>query len=122
VVKTLVMSKEVAESIANKLNYRFEGSTVIAVVQDYESNEVLMVGHMSREALVKTLTTGYLHLWSLSRGRLWLKGELSGNYQLVMDVLIDCDSDSVLIKVKSLGPICHTGSKTCFFRKILELV
>jgi len=116
-----VMSKEVAESIANKLNYRFEGSTVITVVQDYESNEVLMVGRMNKEALIKTLTTGYLHLWSLSRGKLWLKGESSGNYQLVMDVLIDCDSDSVLVKVKSLGPICHTGNKTCFFRKIHNL-
>ncbi|MBW9141519.1 MAG: phosphoribosyl-AMP cyclohydrolase, partial [Candidatus Aramenus sp.] len=60
-----------------------------------------MVGHMNREAVVKTLTTGYAHFWSLSRRKLWLKGETSGNFQIVEDVRIDCDSDAIVLKVKS---------------------
>lgn len=80
-----------------------------------------MVGHMNREALIKTLTTGYLHLWSLSRGRLWLKGETSGNYQVIEDLRIDCDGDAILLFVKPQGPICHTGNRTCFYRDIQGL-
>ncbi len=113
-----MISEQLAKVIASKLNYRHEDNTVIAVIQDFETNEVLMVGHMNEEAVIKTLITGYLHLWSLSRGRLWLKGETSGNYQVVMDLMIDCDYDAVLVKVKSLGPICHTGNRTCFFRRL----
>ncbi len=112
----LRVSIEVAEKIANELRFRHEQGTVIAVIQDVESREVLMVGHMNREALIKTLTTGYLHLWSLTRGRLWLKGETSGNYQIVFDLRVDCDGDAVLVFVKSQGPICHTGNYTCFYR------
>lgn len=121
-VKTLALSEDEAKLIASKLRYRYEGGTVIAVVQDFDSDNVLMVAHMNEEALVKTLTTGYLHLWSLSRGRLWLKGESSGNYQLVMDLIVDCDYDSVIVKVRSLGPICHTGSRSCFFRNVDDLI
>lgn len=108
----------VAENIASKLRFRYEQGTIIAVVQDAKSREVLMVGHMNKEALIKTLTTGYLHLWSLSRRRLWLKGETSGNYQIVTDLRVDCDNDSVLILVESKGPICHTGNSTCFYRDL----
>ncbi|MEM4053259.1 MAG: phosphoribosyl-AMP cyclohydrolase, partial [Ignisphaera sp.] len=114
----LKIPQPVAESIASKLNFRYEQGTVIAVVQDAKSREVLMVGHMNKEALIKTLTTGYLHLWSLSRRRLWLKGETSGNYQIVTDLRVDCDNDSVLILVESKGPICHTGNSTCFYRDL----
>ncbi|MEM0501018.1 MAG: phosphoribosyl-AMP cyclohydrolase [Ignisphaera sp.] len=114
----LKIPQPAAESIASKLNFRYEQGTVIAVVQDAKSREVLMVGHMNKEALIKTLTTGYLHLWSLSRRRLWLKGETSGNYQIVTDLRVDCDNDSVLILVESKGPICHTGNSTCFYRDL----
>lgn len=117
----LTFSAEEAKSIASRLRYRYEGGTIIVVVQDYDSKDVLMVAHMNEEALMKTLTTGYLHLWSLSRRKLWLKGEISGNYQLVMDLIVDCDYDSVLVKVRSLGPICHTGNKSCFFRNLNNL-
>lgn len=110
------------ERIINRLNFRYEQNTIIAVVQDVDSREVLMVGHMNKEALMKTLTTGYLHLWSISRRKLWLKGETSGNYQLVVDIRVDCDEDAIIVLVKSLGPICHTGNKTCFYRKLEELV
>ncbi|MEM1644706.1 MAG: phosphoribosyl-AMP cyclohydrolase [Ignisphaera sp.] len=108
-----------AEKIANKLRFRYEQGTVIAVIQDIETKEVLMVGHMNKEALIKTLTTGYLYLWSISRKKLWLKGETSGNYQLVVGVKVDCDNDAVLVMVKPMGPICHTGNKTCFYRDLL---
>ncbi|MCS7111129.1 MAG: phosphoribosyl-AMP cyclohydrolase [Ignisphaera sp.] len=107
-----------AERIADGLHFRHEQKTIVAVVQDVESKEVLMVGHMNREALIRTLTTGYLHLWSTSRRRLWLKGETSGNYQLVVDLRVDCDGDAVLIFVRPQGPICHTGNRSCFYRDL----
>lgn len=111
----------IAERIASQLNFRHEQHTVVAVIQDALSKEVLMVGHMNREALIKTLTTGYLHLWSLTRGKLWLKGESSGNYQIVVDLRIDCDGDAVLLFVRSQGPACHTGNYTCFYRDLKAL-
>lgn len=117
-----MIKEDQARNVASKLRYRYEGNTVVAIVQDLNSGEVLMAGHMNEESLIKTLTSGYLHLWSLSRKELWLKGQTSGNYQVVEDLLIDCDYDSVLVKVRSLGPICHTGSKTCFFRKLINLM
>jgi phosphoribosyl-AMP cyclohydrolase len=110
-----------AEELVNKLNFRHVDNTVIAVVQDYKSREVLTVGFMNREALLKTLTTGYLHLWSTSRKQLWLKGETSGNLQLVIDLKVDCDADAVLVLVKPVGPICHTGNFSCFYRRLIEL-
>jgi len=116
----LKISQTIAERIADKLNFRHEQDTVIAVVQDIQSREVLMVGHMNREAFIKTLTTGYLYLWSLSRRKLWLKGETSGNYQVVIDLRIDCDNDAVLVYVKPQGPICHTGNSTCFYRNLKD--
>lgn len=118
----LVIPAEAAEKIASKLNYRHLEGTVVAVVQDAKSREVLMVGHMNREALVRTLTTGVLHLWSTSRGRLWIKGESSGNIHLVEDLVVDCDGDSVLVLVRPLGPTCHTGKRTCFHRGYRELL
>ena len=110
------MDRETAEASASKLNYRHEMNTVIAVLQDVESKEVLMVGNMNREAVVLTLTTGLVHFWSLSRNRLWLKGETSGNFQYLQDFKIDCDGDAIVAMVKSGGPVCHTGNRTCFYR------
>ncbi|MCC6045699.1 MAG: phosphoribosyl-AMP cyclohydrolase [Ignisphaera sp.] len=112
---------EEAENLVSKLRFRHVDETVIAVVQDYQTKEVLMAGFMNREALIKTLTTGYLHLWSTSRRKLWLKGETSGNFQLVVDVKVDCDADAVLVLVKPLGPICHTGNFSCFYKRLVEL-
>jgi phosphoribosyl-AMP cyclohydrolase len=110
------LAKEEAEKIASMLNYRHEYFTVIAVLQDFNTNEVLMVGNMNKEAVIKSLTTGYTHFWSLSRKKLWLKGETSGNFQIIEDMRIDCDNDSIILKVKSIGPVCHTGNKSCFYR------
>jgi phosphoribosyl-ATP pyrophosphohydrolase/phosphoribosyl-AMP cyclohydrolase len=87
-----------------------------AVVQDSVSNEVLMVGFMNETALERTLATGYATFFSRSRGALWTKGETSGNRLQVDRVLVDCDDDTVLLKVTRLGEgnVCHTGTRTCF--------
>ena len=93
---------------------------VPAVVQDDESNEVLMVGFMNEEALALTRETGFATFFSRSRNKMWMKGETSGNRLQVLDILVDCDDDTVLVKVKRLGDgnVCHTGERTCFFRKL----
>jgi len=89
---------------------------VPAVVQDAGTNEVLMVGFMNAEALDRTLASGFATFFSRSRGALWLKGETSGNRLQVEEVLVDCDEDTVLLKVRRLGEgnVCHTGERTCF--------
>jgi phosphoribosyl-AMP cyclohydrolase len=90
-----------------------------AVVQDTESGEVLMVGFMNDEALQRTRTTGFATFFSRSRNALWTKGETSGTRLKVMELLVDCDEDTVLLKVTRLGDgnVCHTGERTCFFRR-----
>jgi phosphoribosyl-AMP cyclohydrolase len=87
---------------------------VAAVVQQYDTGEVLMVGWMDDEALHRTLTTGRATYWSRSRQAYWVKGETSGNVQYVKSVALDCDADAVLLKVDQVGPACHTGTRTCF--------
>jgi phosphoribosyl-ATP pyrophosphohydrolase/phosphoribosyl-AMP cyclohydrolase len=89
---------------------------VPAVVQDAESHEVLMVGFMNDEALAKTRASGFATFYSRSRQKLWTKGETSGNRLAVIDLLTDCDDDTVLVKVRRLGDgnVCHTGARTCF--------
>lgn len=106
-----------AAYIANQLNYRFNG-LITAVAQDIETSEVLMSAHMDAEAVKKTLTTGLAHYFSLERRKIWLKGELSGHYQRVKEVRIDCDGDAMLLKVKQVVGACHLGYKSCFFRRL----
>ena len=89
-----------------------------AIAQDYETGEVLMLAHMNEEALRLTIETGKAYYWSRSRNKLWRKGEISGNEQLIKEILIDCDGDSVLLKVKQIGGACHTGYRSCFYRRI----
>jgi len=91
-----------------------------AVVQDADSHEVLMVGFMNEEALARTRDTGFATFFSRSRNTLWIKGETSGNRLQVQRVLKDCDDDTVLLRVKRLGDgnVCHTGTRSCFFRDI----
>jgi phosphoribosyl-AMP cyclohydrolase len=90
---------------------------VVAVAQDFKDGEVLMVAFMNQEAFEKTLKTGKAHYYSTSRNKIWLKGESSGHVQLVKSVYIDCDMDAVLMKVKQVGGACHTGYKSCFYRR-----
>jgi len=87
---------------------------VCAVVQQYDSGEVLMVGWMDDEALHRTLTSGRVTFWSRSRGEYWRKGDTSGHAQYVKSVALDCDGDALLVRVDQIGAACHTGSRTCF--------
>ena len=91
-----------------------------AVIQDADSSEVLMVGFMNEEALARTRRSGFATFFSRTRNTLWMKGETSGNRLEVVDILVDCDDDTVLVKVKRLGDgnVCHTGQRNCFFRTL----
>lgn len=89
-----------------------------AVVQDAETGLVLMVAWMNAEALERTRTTGETHFWSRSRQELWHKGATSGNTQRVVELYVDCDEDTLLVKVHPAGPACHTGATSCFYRNL----
>ncbi|MCC6021458.1 MAG: phosphoribosyl-AMP cyclohydrolase [Thermoproteaceae archaeon] len=111
---TCLATPEGAWKIASSLNYRHLDGTVVAVVQDAESGDVLMVAHMDFVAVILTLTTGMAHYYSTTRRRIWLKGETSGHYQIVEEFRSDCDGDAVLLRVRQTGPACHLGSRSCF--------
>jgi len=102
------------------MDYSKLSGLIPAVVQDETSGEVLMVGFMNDEALEKTKASGFATFFSRSRNKLWTKGETSGNRLQVTEMLVDCDEDTVLLKVKRLGDgnVCHTGERTCFYRKL----
>ena len=90
-----------------------------AIVQDAESGEVLMLAYINEESWQRTLESGKAHFWSRSRSKLWLKGESSGNVQLVKDIFVDCDQDTVVFKVEQIGgAACHMGYRSCFFRRV----
>ena len=101
---------------------KFDSNGLIpAIIQDYKTGEVLMIAFMNEQSLGKTLEEGKCCYWSRSRNKLWLKGETSGNYQLVKEIFIDCDDDALLFKVEQAGgAACHTGYRTCFYRKVAE--
>jgi phosphoribosyl-ATP pyrophosphohydrolase/phosphoribosyl-AMP cyclohydrolase len=102
------------------MDYSKLNGLIPAVIQDAETSEVLMVGFMNDEALARTRNTGFATFFSRTRNKLWMKGETSGNRLAVTDILVDCDDDTVLVKVKRQGDgnVCHTGERTCFFRKL----
>lgn len=101
-----------------QLKYDADG-LIPAIVQEADSGEVLMMAYMNEASLTMTLETGFTHFWSRSRRKLWKKGETSGNVQAVREVLYDCDADTLLVKVTQNGSgACHTGERTCFYRKI----
>lgn len=95
-----------------------ERGLIPAVVQDEASGEVLMVAWMNRDAVRRTLESGRTWFWSRSRGELWRKGDTSGHVQLVREVRYDCDGDTLLVTVHQQGPACHTGSRSCFYRRL----
>lgn len=102
-----------------EIDFEKLGGMVPAIIQDSESSEVLMLGFINREAFDLTIETGFVHYWSRSKKRLWMKGESSGHTQLVKEMRIDCDNDTLLIKVvQNGGAACHEGYKSCFFRVI----
>ena len=101
------------------MDYSKLDGLIPAVIQDAETSEVLMVGFMNEVALAETRRTGFATFFSRTRNTLWTKGETSGNKLAVREVLIDCDEDTVLVKAERLGGgnVCHTGERTCFFRR-----
>lgn len=98
----------------SELDFDKMGGVVIAVVQHYQTMQVLMVGVMNKEAVDMTLKNQRVTFWSRTKGRLWTKGESSGNYLVVKQILVDCDQDTVLVLVNPVGPVCHTGTTSCF--------
>jgi phosphoribosyl-AMP cyclohydrolase / phosphoribosyl-ATP pyrophosphohydrolase len=92
-----------------------------AIIQDWKTNEVLMMAYMNEASLKKTVQSGLTWFWSRSRQKFWQKGETSGHIQRVKDILYDCDQDTLLIKVEQTGPACHTGERSCFFRSFANI-
>ena len=106
-------STELDPRIADRLKRDAKG-LVTAVIQQYDTREVLMVGYMNDEALRRTLTTGRVTFWSRSRQEYWRKGDTSGHVQYVKAVSLDCDGDALLVEVDQVGAACHTGKRSCF--------
>ncbi|MFC1754967.1 phosphoribosyl-AMP cyclohydrolase [Thermoproteota archaeon] len=100
------------------IDFKKGNGLVPVVVQDYTTYDVLMLAYANKEAAQKTIETGYGHYWSRSRKKIWKKGETSGHFQKVNDVLVDCDQDTLLYLVDQTGVACHTGEKTCFYRQL----
>ncbi len=104
-----------------EIDFEKGSGLVPVVVQDAETGEVLMLAYMNRDAWLKTRETGKATYWSRSRNELWVKGETSGHIQHVEEVFVDCDSDTVLLKVRQAGgAACHTGYRSCFFRRVVD--
>lgn len=105
--------------MTDSFNPKFDAQGLLTgVVVDASDNRVLMVAFMDAEALDATRATGFAHFHSRSRGRLWKKGETSGHVLEVTEILVDCDQDALVLRCKPHGPACHTGAKTCFFRRL----
>jgi len=111
---------KVDEGILNEVDFEKGNGLVPVVVQDANTKQVLMLAYANREALMKTLETGFAHYYSRSRRKLWKKGETSGNVQRIKGVYLDCDGDALLYVVEQEGVACHTGEYSCFFRKIAD--
>ncbi|ASJ16242.1 bifunctional phosphoribosyl-AMP cyclohydrolase/phosphoribosyl-ATP pyrophosphatase [Thermococcus chitonophagus] len=107
------------EELIEQVNWEKNNGVVPVIVQDTKG-EVLTLAYMDREALRRTLETGYAHYYSRSQGRIRMKGEVSGNLQIVKEIRIDCDNDALLLIVEPKGPACHTGNYSCFYRKLGE--
>jgi phosphoribosyl-AMP cyclohydrolase len=104
-----------------KVDLKFnEDGLIPAIIQDEEDGEVLMLGYMNEESLKRTIESGRTWFWSRSRQEYWCKGESSGHRQYVREVRYDCDGDALLIKVRQIGPACHTGERSCFYRMVPE--
>ena len=98
---------------------RFDKKGLIpAIIQDYKTGEVLMMAYMNKSSLRRSLASGKTCFWSRSRRKYWAKGETSGNFQVVKAIYYDCDMDTLLVKVRQKGVACHTGNRSCFYRKI----
>jgi len=101
-----------------QLNFKKMNGLIPAIIQDYKTSDVLMLGFMNKKAFDQTIRTGKATFFSRTRKKLWTKGETSGNFLIIKKMYTDCDNDTILIKAVPKGPTCHTGKRTCFFRKI----
>jgi phosphoribosyl-AMP cyclohydrolase len=103
------------------LNFEKCGGLIPTIVQDFKTGEILMLAFMNEEAWQETVNTGRATYWSRTRQELWVKGQTSGNVQLIKEIRIDCDDDTVLLKVEQVGgAACHTGYRSCFFKKVVD--
>ena len=107
-------------NILDKVDFDKNDGIIPAIAQDASTNEVLMMAYMNKQSLELTLSTGFAHYYSRSKQKLWKKGETSGHTQEIVDVLLDCDNDTVLLKINQEGVACHTGRKSCFFTSIKD--
>jgi phosphoribosyl-AMP cyclohydrolase len=108
------------DALLSKVTYNCDG-LVAAIAQDAENGDVLMMAWMNADTLRKTLETGRACYWSRSRQAFWRKGDTSGHHQTVHDLRIDCDGDTILMKISQVGAACHTGERTCFFTSVNDL-
>lgn len=106
------------EELLSIVDFKKGDGLIPAVIQDYKNGEVLMMAYMNKESLEKTISSGTTWFWSRSRNEFWNKGATSGHYQKVRGISVDCDGDTLLIKVEQTGAACHTGERTCFYREI----
>jgi phosphoribosyl-ATP pyrophosphohydrolase/phosphoribosyl-AMP cyclohydrolase len=104
------------------LDFKHRGGVIPTVTQDTNTGEILMLAYSNEESLKKAIKLKEAVYWSTSRNEFWHKGETSGNTQKLVEILYDCDGDALVFKVEPKGPACHTGEKTCFYRKLISLV
>jgi phosphoribosyl-ATP pyrophosphohydrolase/phosphoribosyl-AMP cyclohydrolase len=114
----LQLNEKEIKAFINEVDFEKGNGLVPAIVQDASNSRVLMQGYMNEEALRLTLASGRTHFWSRTKGRLWMKGEESGHHSLVQNAVLDCDNDAILFKVQQIGPVCHTGEESCFYKPI----
>jgi phosphoribosyl-AMP cyclohydrolase len=111
--ESIELTAETVEAVIERAAFK-DGGLMPAIVQQWDSKEVLMLGYMDAEALRRTLTSGRVTYWSRSRQEYWRKGDTSGNVQFVRGAALDCDADTLLVTVDQIGPACHTGAHACF--------
>jgi phosphoribosyl-ATP pyrophosphohydrolase/phosphoribosyl-AMP cyclohydrolase len=114
----LKLNEKEIKAFTQQVDFKKGNGLVTAIVQDESTKRVLMQAYMNEEALQLTLSTGKTHFWSRTKARIWMKGEESGHYSLVQNAVLDCDNDAILFKVQQVGPVCHTGEESCFFKSI----
>jgi len=114
----LKLNKKEIDEFITKVDFKKGDGLVPAVVQDASNGTVLMQAYMNEEALRLTLSSGKMHYWSRTKGRIWMKGEESNYYSIVENAALDCDDDAILFKVQQVGVVCHTGEETCFYKPI----
>ncbi len=116
----MIFDEATANEVVEIINFEKMKGLIPVVVQDILDNQVLMVAFADKEAVIKSLTTGFTHFYSRSRKKIWKKGETSGHTQKIIEVYLDCDSDTIIFKVNQNIAACHTGFRSCFYRKLNE--